>query len=77
MCKDRITDMSPLTLERIKKAKGQVKITEISDPQKHTNVMKFGIQIMENGAWVTIFTDHSRQICEQTVRKAASQVILG
>ena len=69
--------MSPLTLERIKKAKGQVKIANITDPQTATNVMKYGIQIMEGGAWVTIFTDHSRQICEQAVRKAASQVILG
>lgn len=69
--------MSPLTLERIKKAKGQVKIAPIADPQKATNVMKYGIQIMESGAWVTIFTDHSRAICEQAVRKAASQVILG
>ena len=69
--------MSPLTLERIKKAKGQVKIASISDPDKVTNVMKYGIQIMENGAWITIFTDHSRLICEQTVRKATNQVILG
>jgi hypothetical protein len=69
--------MSPLTLERIKKANGQVKVTPIADPQKSTNVMKYGIQIMEGGAWVTIFTDHSKQICEQAVRKATSQVILG
>lgn len=69
--------MSPLTLERIKKAKGQVRIAPISDPQKPMNVMVYSIQIMENNAWVTVFTDHSRQICEQAVRKAASQVILG
>ena len=69
--------MTPLTLERIKKAKGQVRISSLSDPQKATNVMKYGIQIMEGGAWVTIFTDHSRHICEKAVRKAASQVILG
>ena len=69
--------MSPLTLERIKKAKGKVRITTVIDESKATNVAKYAIQIMEGEGWVTVLEDFSRQACEQAVRKAASQIILG
>ena len=68
--------MSPLTIERIKKAKGNVRIVPLPE-QAGISVKKFAIQILEGKAWVNVFVNHDRQICEQTVRKATSQVILG
>jgi hypothetical protein len=68
--------MSPLTIDRIKKAKGHVKIVVLSEDDA-IKVSKFAIQILENGAWVNVFVNHDRNICEKTVRKATSQVILG
>lgn len=64
--------MSPLTLERIKKA-DNVRIHPINE----SDLVKYAVQIMENGVWNTILTDYNRNICEQAVRKATSKVILG
>lgn len=61
--------MSPLTLERIKKANGKVRIVEGTDKTSQ-------VQIQESGAWVTIYTN-SRKLCEQVVRGANNKVILG
>ena len=68
--------MSPLTIDRIKKAKGNVRIINLNE-NNHINVTKYAIQILEGDAWVNVFVNHDRQICESAVRKAASQVILG
>jgi hypothetical protein len=68
--------MSPLTIERIKKAKGNVRIVPLNE-STGVSVKKFAIQIMESNAWVNVYVNHDRQLCEQAVRKAASQVILG
>lgn len=67
--------MSPLTIERIKKAKGNVKIVPINEG--NVSVTKYAIQILEGKAWTNVFIDHDRQTCEQAVRKATSKVILG
>lgn len=69
--------MSPLTLERIKKAKGNVRIISIPQPGQTVTVTTYAIQILENNAWTTVFTDRNRQLCEQTVSKATGQVLLG
>jgi len=69
--------MSPLTIDRIKKANGKVRIKQLNDPAQSTCVMTYVIQVLEEGVWKTVFTDRSQQICEQAVRKAVSQVILG
>ena len=66
--------MSPLTLDRIKKANGNIKITPITGTNSAT---KYAVQILENGVWVSVMEDHNRSICEQAVRKATSKVILG
>lgn len=68
--------MSPLTIDRIKKAKGNVRIVPLEEDIS-VSVQKYAIQILEGAAWVNVFVNHDRKICEQTVRKAASQVILG
>jgi len=71
--------MSPLTLDKIKKAKGRVRI--VSQPAKTNtvgvSVERFAIQIEEDNVWSTIFVGNDRQICESHIRKANSQVILG
>jgi hypothetical protein len=67
--------MSPLTVDRIKKAK-QVRIVPFSDGHP-INVTKFAVQIMEGMSWVNVLVTHDRQICEDTVRKANSKTILG
>lgn len=68
--------MSPLTIDRIKKAKGNVRIIPINE-STGISVTKYAIQILEGQAWVNVFVDHDRQICERAVRKATNQVILG
>ena len=68
--------MSPLTIDRIKKAKGSVRIVPINE-DSNISTTKYAIQILEGEAWVSVFTDHDRQICERAVRKAARQVLLG
>ena len=68
--------MSPLTIDRIKKANGKVRIVPL-DGQSSVNVKKFAIQILEGPSWVNVFVNHDRQLCEQAVRKAATQIILG
>lgn len=67
--------MSPLTIERIKKAKGNVRIVPLD--QSGVSVKNYAIQILEGKVWVNVFVNHDRQLCEQAVRKATSQVILG
>lgn len=69
--------MSPLTIERIKKANGNVRIVPINESANTISVTKYAIQILEGAAWVNIFVNHDRQLCEQTIKKATSQVILG
>jgi hypothetical protein len=70
--------MSPLTIERIKKAKGQVRIVPLDgNPNSTIDVERFSVQILENGAWVNVYTDTDRNLCEQAVRQATSKVILG
>lgn len=61
--------MSPLTLDRIKKADGKVRIIE-STGDIHS------VQIQEAGVWITVYTN-SRQLCEQVVRGANNRLILG
>lgn len=61
--------MSPLTIDRIKRANGNVRIAESAG--SHC------IQVLEGGAWVTVFSHGSKEICEQAVRSAASKLILG
>ena len=62
--------MSPLTLDRVKKANGKVRIVESNDKSGHS------VQIQEGGAWITIYTN-SRELCEQVIRGANSKLILG
>jgi hypothetical protein len=66
--------MSPLTIDRIKKANGNVRIKSSTGTN---NATKYSVQILENGVWVSVLEDHNRSICEQAVRKATSKVILG
>ena len=68
--------MSPLTIDRIKKAKGSVKVVPLT-LSEGTSVQQYAIQVLENGAWVNVFVNPDRSLCEQAVRKATSQVILG
>lgn len=68
--------MSPLTIEKIKKAKGNVRIVPVSEEGPIT-VTKYAVQILEGDAWKNVFINHDRQLCEQTVRKATNKVILG
>lgn len=68
--------MSPLTIERIKKAQGNIRIVPLNEDNS-VSVTKYAIQILEGDAWTSVFTDHDRNICEQAVRKATSKVILG
>jgi len=64
--------MSPLTLDRIKKA-DSVRIHPINE----SDIVKYAVQVLESGVWNTLLTDYNRNICEQAVRKATSKVILG
>ena len=64
--------MSPLTLDRIKKS-DSVRI----HPMNESDIVKYAVQVLENGVWNTLLTDYNRNICEQAVRKATSKVILG
>lgn len=68
--------MSPLTIDRIKKAKGNVRIVPLKEDSS-INVTKYAIQILEGAAWVNVLVDHDRQICERAVRAATRQVLLG
>lgn len=69
--------MSPLTIDRIKKANGSIRIVPINESTTTINITKYAVQILEGSAWVNVFVDHDRQICEQAVRRATSQVICG
>ena len=60
--------MSPLTINRIKNAE-KVRLQEKDD--KHV------IQILENKTWVVVYSNESRKICEDAIKKASSKVILG
>ena len=68
--------MSPLTSDKIKKAKGNVRIVPLNEAGP-ISVTKYAIQILEGAAWSTVFVDHDRQICERAVRQASGKVILG
>ena len=68
--------MSPLTIERIKKANGKVRIATLNEATDVSS-KKFAVQVLEGTAWVNVFVDQDLKICEQTIRKATSQVILG
>ena len=68
--------MSPLTIDRIKKAKTNVRIVPLTE-DRSVSVSKFAIQIKESGAWVNVFVNHDRNLCEKAVRQATNQVILG
>lgn len=70
--------MSPLTIERIKKSKGQVRIVPVDgNPNGSIGVDRFSIQILEDGAWTSVFVGTDRNLCEQAIRQATSKVILG
>jgi hypothetical protein len=70
--------MSPLTIERIKKAKGQVRIVPLDgNPNSTINIDRYAIQIMEEGVWTNVYVGTDRNLCEQAVRKASNKVILG
>lgn len=61
--------MSPLTLKRIKEAKGNVRVkSDNSD---------WVVQILEDNTWKTIYKNKERTVCEEAVTKASQQVILG
>lgn len=62
--------MSPLTLDRIRRANGNVRIKEEAG-------VGHAIQVLEGGAWITVFVNTSKSVCEQAVRGAAGNVILG
>jgi hypothetical protein len=61
--------MSPLTIDRIKKANGKVKIVESSG--------SYSVQVQEAGVWVTVLSNTSKVVCEQAVRGANNKLILG
>lgn len=61
--------MSPLTLEKIKKANGRVRIVE--------NNSEYCIQILDKNVWTTIFKSNDKTICESAIQKANSKLILG
>tara|TARA_R100001244_G_scaffold25113_2_gene25489 strand:+ start:135243 stop:135452 length:210 start_codon:yes stop_codon:yes gene_type:complete len=69
--------MSPLTLDRIKKAGGNVRITEEKISNTSVAVNEYQIKILEGGAWVTVFKSRERGICEQAVRGVNSRLLLG
>lgn len=71
--------MSPLIIDRIKKANGQVRVVPAGGltVEETAPTNKWSVQVLEGGAWISVFTGDNRQICEQTVRRATSQVILG
>lgn len=69
--------MSPLTLKRIKKAKGRVRISKSDTDQPQPTVVEWSVQVLEDGAWQTIYRSRDRTMCEQVISKANGQVILG
>ena len=69
--------MSPLTLDRIKKAGGNVKIVEEKVSNTSVGVNEYHIKILEGDAWVTVYKSRERSICEQAVRGANNRLILG
>jgi len=69
--------MSPLTLKRIKEAKGNVRIRQSDNSSTTPSIVEWYIQVLENDIWNTIFTNRDRVICEQAVQKAIRRVILG
>lgn len=69
--------MSPLTLKRIKEAKGKVRIKKSDNSSPTPTVVEWELQVQENGVWQTVFIDRDRTMCEQVISKAARQVILG
>ena len=69
--------MSPLTVDRIKKANGNVKIVEEQVTSASVAVMEYHIKIFENNAWVTVYKSREKSICEQTVRGLNSRLLLG
>lgn len=69
--------MSPLTLEKIKKAGGNVKISEERVGNTSVDVMEYHIKVKEGDAWVTVYKSRERSICEQAIRGVNSKLILG
>lgn len=68
--------MSPLTLKRIKKA-GRVRISKSDTNSPQPTVVEWMVQVLEDGAWQTIYRNRDRSLCEQVISKANGQVILG
>lgn len=64
-----MSNISPVVVDKIKKANGQVRI--ISEGTNHS------IQILMNGSWSTILVNQDRSLCELAISKARSNVILG
>lgn len=69
--------MSPLTLKKIKDAKGKVRIKKSDNDSSNPTVVEWYVQIMNNGIWETVYRDRDRKLCEQAIQKANRQVILG
>ena len=69
--------MSPLTLKKIKDAKGKVRIQKSDINSKTPTVVEWYVQVLTNDSWETVFTDRNRTVCEQVISKANRQVILG
>lgn len=69
--------MSPLTLDRIKKAGGNVKISEEKASDASVAVNEYQIKILEGNAWVVVFKSYEKGICEQAIRGANSRLLLG
>ena len=69
--------MSPLTLDRIKKAGGNVKVIEQKATDTSVTVMEYHIKILEGAAWVTVYSSKERGICEQAIRGINSKLLLG
>lgn len=62
---------NPLVIDRIKNAKGKVRVSAITEGGK------YAIQVLEGTVWVSIFTSDDRTICERHVHAATSKIILG
>jgi hypothetical protein len=64
-------NLSPVVLDRIKKAQGRIQITEGATP------MLFDLKVLENGIWTPILVNQSKAICESAVKRAGQNLIIG
>lgn len=63
--------LSPVVIEKIKKARGQVRVVEGHSP------MMCDLQVLDGGSWITVMSNQPRTIVESAIRSASQNIILG